>query len=376
MTRFIKIKGIKVSDHGERLLQWFYPTEKFLKKNDRKLVAAVLDRFNMKSKITIKILHRYPEINIVFLYQLRRLFGDNFPKYFGNINEVYFSENSVAQHEDQSAKSYILDPPGARVFDFILSDTERENIVHIINDICSSHGGVRHLGISSEFVDHFRMIDKLRPYYPELQLNAKKHDSFNTEHAYLSRLEREIKKGYSTKLIYEDPVLLEIEKPIEITELNEPPIMYCPTTKDKLDYDKMYGNCPLSVVQRVFEPKLLTSSQEYFEEGTYMTHCVGGYVDKDYSIIVSLRLGEERVTCEYSIKDRRRIQAKYFYNQVPPTYFEKPLKKLDDRIRMIPVPIGPIDRKRVAIVINGVEDKPDVPIFFPEFEGVPGQVIF
>jgi hypothetical protein len=152
--------------------------------------------------------------------------------------------------------------------------------------------------------------------------------------------------------------------------------MYCPTTQDKIDYEKMYTNYPLKAIKRVFEPKLLRSSQEYFEEGCYMSHCVGGYVENDYSIIVSLRLGEERVTCEYAIKDRRCVQSRYFHNQNPPVYFEKALKSLNDRIRMIPVPISPIDRKRVPIVINGVQVKPEVPIVFPAFERVPAQVIF
>jgi hypothetical protein len=161
-----------------------------------------------------------------------------------------------------------------------------------------------------------------------------------------------------------------------MTVLNEPPIMYCPTLLDKREYEKMYANFPVSAIHRVFEPKLLRNSQEYFEEGCYMTHCVGGYVDSDYSIIVSLRLGEERVTCEYSIRDKKCVQAKYFHNQKPPKHFEDALKKLDDRIRMMPVPISPIDRKKVPIVINGVQVVPDAPIVFPAFEGAPAQMIF
>ena len=377
MVRFAEIKQIKLPDNGERLLKWYYPTEKYLKKNDRKLVAAVLDRFGIKSKITIKILHECPSTSIVHLVFLCRLFGDNFPKYIGNIDGYFYSDGIASDGEDMSGKSTILYTPDRRTTNFILTNSEKENIVHILNDMCSlSPLGLQRRGMAMEFIDHFRMIDRLKPYYPEVQLNATKFNTFQTEHAYYSRLEREIQKGYSIQLIYEGPLIYEIEKPIEMAELIEPPIMYCPTTKDKREYAKMYENFSVSAIQRIFEPKVLTSSQEYFEEGCYMSHCVGGYVENGYSIIVSLRLGEERVTCEYAIKDRRCIQSRYFHNQNPPTYFEKALKKLNDRIRMIPVPIGPIDRKRVPIVINGVQVKPEVPIVFPAFEGIPEQVIF
>jgi hypothetical protein len=377
MKRFSEIKKIKLPDNGERLLKWYYPTEKFLKKNDRKLVAAVLDRFGIKTKVTVKILHEYPSTNIVNLVYLCRLFGNEYPKYIGNINDYFYSDGTASDGEDMSGKSTILVLIDRRSTFFNITDTEKENIVHILNDLCASSPlGLQSRGAVGELIDHFRMIEKLKPYYPEVQLNATKWNTFNTEHSYLSRLEREIQKGYSIQLIYENPLIYEIEKPIEMTELREPPIMYCPTTKDKLEYEKMYSNYPVSTIQRIFTPKVLISSQEYFEEGCYMSHCVGGYIDNDYSIIVSLRLGEERVTCEYAIKDRRCIQSRYFHNQNPPTYFEKALKQLHDRIRMMPVPIGPIDRKRVPIVINGVEVKPEAPIVFPAFEEAPAQVIF
>lgn len=374
MKRFSEIKKIKLPDNGERLLKWYYPTEKYLKKNDRKLVAAVLDRFEIKSKLTIKILHEYPATNIVNLVYLCRLFGKEYSKYIGNINNYFFSEGSTSEMEDMSGKSTILYPPTNT---FILSDIEKENMVHILNDLCAeSPLGLVSRGAVGQFIDHFRMIEKLRPYYPEVQLNATKWNTFNTEHGYYSRLENEIKKGYSTELIYEENLVFEIEKPIEMTVLNEPPIMYCPTLREKVEYEKMYSNFPVSAIRRVFEPKLLRNSQEYFEEGCYMSHCVGGYVNSDYSIIISLRLGEERVTCEFAIKDRRCIQARYFHNQNPPLYFEEALKKLYDRVRTMPVPIRPLDRKKVPIVINGVQVVPDVPIVFPAFEGVPEQVIF
>jgi hypothetical protein len=54
IDKFVAIKQIKVPNDYQKLLISSYPTEKFLKKNDRKLVASVLDLFKIKSKITTK----------------------------------------------------------------------------------------------------------------------------------------------------------------------------------------------------------------------------------------------------------------------------------------------------------------------------------
>jgi 5'-3' exonuclease len=215
-----------------------------------------------------------------------------------------------------------------------------------------------------DFIDHFRMINKLKSYYPEVRLNATKYNTFETEHIYYSKLEQEIKKGYSTELIYDASVIHEIEKPIEIIELKELPIMYFPNIKDRIEYDKLYNNHPVSTIQRIFEPKLLRSGQDYSEEGSYMSHCVGGYVDSESSIIISLRIGEERVTCEYNTRDKRCVQARYFRNQNPPSYFEEAIKKLNDRIRRMPESISPLERKKIPIIINGVKVVPEAPIVF------------
>ena len=368
MTRFVEIKKIKVPDKGERLLQWYYPTERFLKKNEYKLVAAVLDRFGLKSKVTIKLLHLYPHLDLIGLSQLCQLFGDEYPKYLGNVNERFFDANSSHSINDQSGKSILLDD--SRRVRYILTDYEKESIINILNDACIHNpdvpGGmtlISNYGAISTILDHFAIIERIKPYYPETSLKARKWDTFNAEHSLYSKYEREIKKGYSVEVIFESPVLQEIEKVMEVVELDKiEPIMYFENVRDRIAWERQIANTPVHAIQRVFEPKLLRSSDDYFEEGCYMNHCVAGYLENDYSIIVSLRLGKERVTCEYAVKDRRCIQAKYFHNQKPPQYFEKALKMLDDRISRIPFPIKPLDRRRVPLVINGVEVKPQADV--------------
>lgn len=363
MQRFTEVKKIKLPNDGaDRLLRYYYPTEKFLKKNNRKLVAAVLDRFKAKSNITIKILHQYPAASIQSIVLLCRLFGNEFPKYIGNINEYFFSGNDG--RNDEAAKSILLDN---REHFQDLQDSEKENIVHILNDFCSSSPIGHHaLNAIGTITDHFNILYRIRDFYPDMKLTPRKWETFQAEHLHIARIEREIQRGYSIEYLYDPIVLREIEKPIEITELNEPPIMYLPHRKDRIEYDKMYASYPLSAVKRVFEPKLLRTSDDYFEEGFCMNHCVAGYLNSGYSIIVSLRLGKERVTCEFDVKTKRCIQSKYFSNQKPPEYFEKALKILCDRIKSMPYSISSIDKKRVALVINGIEVK-----IIPELQNAP-----
>lgn len=352
MQRFVEIKKIKLpNDNGYRLLKWYYPTEKYLKKNDRKLVAAVLDRFGMKSNITIKILHQYPNTHIVGLLQLCQIFGSKYPQYIGNINNYFFSKDSY--RNDLSAKSILLDSNNRKVYN--ISDIEKENITHIINDRYSMSENINILssyGIISSFMDHFDIIEKIKTYYPGLKLNAKKWKTFNAEHSLYSKYEREIKKGYSSKIIFDPDALQEIEKPIEVIEhIKTKPLIYFNSIRDQIE------NHVIST-QRVFLPKLLRSSDDYYEEGAYMNHCVAGYLDGcDYSIIISLRLNEERVTSEFTVKDRKCIQSRYFNNQDPPEHFKKALETLYNRMRSIPFPIKPIDKKKTPLIINGVSVK-------------------
>lgn len=385
VPRFAEIKKIKLPNNSDRLLTSYYPTEKYLKKNNYKLVAAILDRFEVKSKITIKILHQYPHVDIVGLVRLCRLFGEDYPKYLGNINECFFKPFSDGIALDDLAGKRILLDKDERPISPILN-SEKESLVHIINDACSyhAHNGLGHIypypssrNIVDTFIDHIKIMDRIKPYYPTVQLNARKWQTFNQEHSLYSGYERSIKKGYCEEVIFEPEFIRAIEKPIEITVLNEPPIMYLPDVRDRIAYEKEYANFPVSATRRVFEPVLLKSSQEYDDEGVYMNHCVAGYINNtDWSIIVSLRLGDERVTNEFTIKDRRPVQSKYFSNQKPPDYFTEALNKLYERIKTVPFSLKPIDKKRVPLVINGVEVLPDPTVVHTVLENHEAAVPF
>ena len=334
MLRFAEIKKIKMPNEGYRLLKWFYPTEKYLKKNDRKLVASVLDRFGVKSNITIKILHQFPYMDIQELVELCWLFGKDFSKYVGNINPIFFRENADARfRNDMQAKSILLYRD--RIIYNIL-DSEKEKIMHILNDICHKSTTAFHPIHSIGMIkDHFDMLNKVREYYPEMKLNAKTGESFTAEHAELSKINSHIKRAWSTHYVFDDRMVLAMEEPMKVLFLEQ---------------------------IRIFNPIILKTTEDFFEEGSYMHHCVGSYVDHTKTMIISLRYESERVTCEFRTSNGKCVQMRYFSNTDPPEYFEKALEELENRFARLyeaRAPLEPKDKLKINLVINGIKVKPE-----------------
>jgi hypothetical protein len=350
--KFVELKKIKVPNEGtHRFLIWYYPTEKYLKKNNRKLIAAVLDRFGIKSDITIKILHKHPHTSLRDFVSLCRLFGNDYPKYVGGVDEHFFVNNE--RDNEMGAKQGILDNNYGLLYQ--ISNNEKENMVRIINNMCAISPEVIR-GTVDTFYDHFRMLERVKPYYPEMKLNARTSNSFDDEHSELSRIERLIRTGYSTHLIFENNIIAEIERRIEVNYLPEQPIWFCKDAAEAKEYEKKYNSEEYMTVQhKVFYPKILKTSDEYAEEGHHMHHCVAGYISKaDRSIIISLRCGDDRVTMEFEVRTKRSLQARYMLNKQPPPYYEKAMNELYERIRRIPFSIAPIDKIKVPVVINGI----------------------
>lgn len=367
IPKFSELKGIKLPNDGLGLLKYYYPTEKFLKKNDKKLVASVLDRLGIKSKVTIKILHQHPNLELRTLMKLCSILGKDYPKYLGNLNGDIFDRTRVGPFDGvgMGMKHLLVENIIRDVFE--LSNEEKENMIHIMNDITTIPSAPVH-GLIDQFHDHFIMRDRLRLYFPELSLTVKKWNTFSAEHSRYSSLERNIKKGYSLHMIFESHIRAAIEEPIEVVEVIQPPIMYCPTKEDKRAYDQLYGSFTPQYVKYIFTPKLLTCSEEYDDEGSYQHHCVAGYIGNGRSIIISLRKGEERVTCEYDTKSRKCHQARAHSNANPSKEFERGLETLHERIRKIPLTIAPSGTKKVPLLVNG---KPVIPL---ELQDAPGAL--
>lgn len=334
MNNFIQIKKIKMPNYeGLKLIEKYYPTEKYLKKNDRKLVASILDYFGIKSKITIKILHEYPSLDFSKLYFLCKMLGKDFSKYLGDLNPSFY--NNYFRHKStrgENKKTII-----SHNINYETSKEERKKIIQILNE---NEVNIRDSNIYSDmlylFYDHFKMLTVLKEFYPNLKLNASTVDNFRIEHAEYSKLERAIQRGYIIQHVFDEYLVSEIEEPIEV----------------------FYKDGFNETTKNVFFPKILKTTDDYCEEGEYMHHCVSGYIESSISFIISLRSNKDRVTCEFSNRTKGSLQERYFCNEKPPIYYEKALQILRDRVGQCRLSLIPVETKKIMRLPKNFDHMP------------------
>lgn len=348
LERFVELKKIKVSNDYSYWIKKYYPTEKFLKKNERKLIASILDMFQIKSKITIKIMHASKKLDIHSLARLCYLFGDNHSKYIGSVNLEHF-ENSTYENSIDGGYTKSKFAEEHKKSKIVISNTEKENIVKIINNSGISDRGYQRLlgkletlitpNFMGELEDHFKMINRLREFIPDLSMKAKTYDDFRNEHSELSKMISVIKKGYVIEYVFSDKMVNDVEKPIDL--------------RIDLGDDKV-GNI-------TFYPYILKREEEYNEEGSFMHHCVASYSNKDRSIIVSIRTENksDRVTCEFDCQTGSLIQSRHFCNAQPPEDMAMAVVELTKKTKSYARLglLNSISKQKVPVKINGVEVK-------------------
>ncbi len=357
MEWFVKTKKIKIPNDYTHLLSNMYPTEKYLKKNDRKLISSILDMFQIKSKITNKIVHDNPNIEFDVLCRLCYLFGEDFPKYIGSINKEtlqtskYKTQVSSLFGLEKMSKTFISD---FRNHGFTIKQVEKENLVKLLNSHNIGDNRNSFIGHRNSFNDsamgliwdHFRMIKKIREFQPDLIMRATNWEKFNEEHNELTKIIKAIKKGYVIQYVYPEKTINEIQQPIKSFKSIEIGGGLKGTDMD--DY--------ILII-----PHVLTREEEYVEEGSFMHHCVATYAETDTSMIVSLRTEDkqDRVTCEFRLSDGHLVQARHFSNKTPPEYFEGTIEHVNDIIRLNARygTLGWLKKERVPVKINGVEIK-------------------
>lgn len=351
MRVFVEINKIKVPNDYERLIIDAYPTKKFLKKNENKLIASILDRLGIKSKGTVKLLHKHPDIDIKKLILLARYFGyKNLYKYIHNVDEKFFINPKKKNNELMGGSIY---EALTNKYEYDIKDSERKCLLKLINEFFNQYklkyeeNNVITVYENTELIqlttfnDHLDMLMKIRAQLPHIEMTATNLKDFHNEHLEFSRIDRAIKKGYSIKYVFEDGLINHIEAPIQIKNENKEII-------------------------ETYYPVLLKIDAEYTEEGSHMHHCVASYADRERSVIVSLRegspQGSERITCEFDLQ-KHLVQAKYFCNAQPPERFEKALDKLQHKIWFYSGSIKSISKEKVPLVINGIQleiKEPDI----------------
>lgn len=351
IKKFIELKRIKVPNGDvSHWLTHFYPTEKYLKKNDRKLVASILDMFNIKSKSTIKILHEYPNINLLGFVKFCSYFGLEYSKYIANIGktafinsyktntyELDFNNNKFTTSYDIKNRCHLL-------------DIEKENLIKIANSQVLTSDGMMSDRFTQLLDDHFKMIERIREYDPNIHMKARTMDEFHTEHSELSKMVAAIKKGWVIEYKFNQNMVDDVEKPI--------PLKVNIGTED----NPIYGQ-DLNIS---FHPTVLKREEEYIEEGKFMHHCVASYADKERSIIISVRTEDktDRVTCEFDCQTGNLIQARHFCNKTPPADIEhviindlSPKVKKYARLGLLHAS----EKLKVPVKINGIEVKKTEP---------------
>lgn len=298
---FIQIKGIKAPDNDlDRLITCFYPTQKFLKKNNNKLVQSALDYMGMNDSYTVKLVHKYPELDYRLLKTLHHILGGS--KYLSNVNPRFFTDNL-----DFVDQGVIVSDPNINKFSLRvlaqnlkelpeLTNKEKGNLVKVINDVVSKTTQ-SHIGLPWHmFMDHLNMIGKIRPYDPNVGLHSTTFKTFDQEHIKLSEEVSKIDKGFVISYKFNPLMVKDVETPLG--------------------------------VNGEYVPYILKDETDYSEEGKYMKHCVGTYYDKDKSIIVSLRNNsdytldgrDERWTIEFDTRSGYMIQCKGRQNTPAPPH--------------------------------------------------------
>ena len=348
MRWFINTKKIKTPNEYKDLILRYYPTEKYLKKNDRKLIASILDVFQIKSKITIKLLHERPNIDLRSLIKLCYLFGNHYQKYIGSISADMFGVvSTINDLPSSSLKMMESTCSDYKNHDWEIHDTEKENLLKVLISE-PKNGSVINENFMGLIVDHFLMLNRIREYDPNIRMRANSITKFHTEHNELSKTISAIKKGWVTQYFYPEETIRQIQQPIKVFKSIKIGLTLMGTDMD--DYITI-------------TPFVLTREEEYIEEGKFMHHCVASYAETDTSMIVSLRTEDEldRVTCEFKISDGTLVQARHFSNAQPPKQFEYIIESVTDLIR-IHARFGTLNwlkKDRVPIKINGIEIAPE-----------------
>ena len=296
---------------------------------------SILDMFNIKSKVTSKMLHDNVNMNIAVLVKLCYFLGSDYSKYIGNVNASVF-KHANPNLPDIPNKDSIKESTSLRAA-YEITKSDKENICHLVNRIDK----VLDYGFFNLLDDHFLMIKKLREYYPDLKMEARNMDDFYKEHSELSKLMTAIKKGWVIEYKFSDKMVEDVQKPIDI----------------KIDLGgEAFG---IDMDDILFYPHILKREEEYDEEGAFMHHCVATYANKDKSIIISLRTKDEtdRVTCEFDTSSGRLVQARHFCNKQPPADMELAIEQLKlktvkwARLGML----NSLEKLKVPVKINGVE---------------------
>lgn len=278
---FLSKKQIKLPNNWRDLIESHYPGMRILRKYKMNLGKAVLHHRDIYSKYANKLLNTVKDFNI---WTYKRFF-DTFGRH-----DIKKLSKSLFEKED----SYTNISEG--VIDK-LTPQEKNNLISLFNKTLTEDLQFNDVN------DHVNLKERLFLKGIKVKLNSTNQEEFDNEHLDWSTQLAEAQRTREITYIYNPLFVEEVEKPIV--------------------YNK-----------NTYSPYILKNDIEYNEEGTYQRHCVGSYIDRYSSDIISIRKDNgKRITLEYKIdpisKKTYCVQSRLKFNAKPDEEWKEVMKVLD-----------------------------------------------
>lgn len=266
---FLSKKEIRLPNNWRELMQNHYPGIRILRKHKMNLGKAVLHHRDVYSKYANKLLNTMKDFNIWTYKRFVDTFGRHDIKKFSKAlfkkeeNHINISEGIL--HE--------------------LTPLEKDNLISLFNKTLTEDLQFNDVN------DHINLKEKLYNKGIKVKLNSTNQEEFDIEHLDWSTQLAEAQRTKEITYTYNPLFVEEIEKPIVCN-----------------------GN--------IYRPYILKNDIDYNEEGTYQRHCVGSYVNRYSSDIISVRRDNgKRITLEYKIDPLSKkiscVQSRLKFNVKP-----------------------------------------------------------
>ncbi len=292
-------KGIKIPNNIDSFFNEandFLPRMKDYKKHGKKFIDTFMGLHKLKGNEIKKALHQTKDVNVYALKSMIDVWG----------YDTLYRENLILPSLNATGEKTYYGP--------LLTDyTKKEkNIILQYFKWMMIDGSLN----SNTIADHLRYYVKLKSLGENVQLNSKSIDEFVREHADWATLIATYENGYHVRT-YPEKLINTIEQTI-------------------IDDNGVE-----------FSPVVLTNTDTYIDESSVQHNCVRTYIEKPYSLIVSLREtnkdSKQRATLEYHLgfdsKTKKlsvnRVQSTTKFNGPIPETLLVALEILDNRVKSI-----------------------------------------
>ena len=266
---FLSKKQIKLPNNWRELIQNHYPGIRKLRKYKMNLGKAILHHREVYSKYSNKLLNTMKDFNIW-----------TYKRFFDTFGRHDIKKLSVSLFEKEESRINISE-------DIIhqLTPLEKNNLISLFNKTLTEDLQFNDIN------DHVNLKERLSHKGIKVKLNSTNQEEFDREHLDWSTQLAEVQRTKEITYTYNPLFIEEVEKPI-----------------------KCNGS--------IYKPYILKTDIDYNEEGTYQRHCVGSYIDRYTSDLISVRKNNgKRITLEYKInplsKEAFCVQSRLKFNGRP-----------------------------------------------------------